>query len=497
MSSQAFGAFIGIDGGPKVADPPATVKRPTPTPYELDNMGWGNRYNGPPIDPSIPPTPSGVQTPKTPNELEMSRPSSPKNDEAVDVVQSLSNPPVNKWRLLSCCMMCFGNGLNDSAPGALIPYMEKDYNIGYAMVSLIFITNALGFIAAAPSSHWLQAKLGRARMLALALGMMIAGYIMIVCTPPFPVVVIAFFATGLGMAWNLALNNVFCANLANSTTTLGAFHGSYGIGGTVGPLMATALVSHGKTWSTFYLISLGVTSLNIIFAAWSFWNYEADTLPSVLQRTMSRPLQVVPPSSDETESKLKLLKQAIKNKTTILGALFIFAYQGAEVSISGWVISFLISYRHSAPSRVGYVTAGFWGGITLGRFLLTHPAHKIGEKVSVVGLVIGAAAFQLLVWLVPNVVGEAVAVSIVGLLLGPVYPCSTAIFSRLIGRKLQMSSLSFISALGSSGGAVMPFMTGLIAQGSGTWVLHPIAIALFGSMLITWLCLPRMVKRRE
>ena len=497
MSSQAFGAFIGIDGGPKIADPPAAVQSPTPTAYELDEMVWGNRYNGPSVGPSIPPTPSGIQTPKTPNELEMSRPPTPKNDEAVDVLQTLSNPPMNKWRLLSCCLMCFGNGLNDSAPGALIPYMEKSYNIGYAMVSLIFITNALGFIAAAPSSHWLQAKLGRSRMLVLALGMMIAGYIMIICSPPFPVVVTAFFVTGLGMAWNLALNNVFCANLANSTTTLGAFHGSYGIGGTVGPLMATALVSHGKRWSNFYLISLGVTSVNIVFAAWSFWNHEIETLPSELQRTMSRPLRRAQTFSDETESKLKLLKQAIKNKTTILGALFIFAYQGAEVSISGWVISFLISYRHSEPSRVGYVTAGFWGGITLGRFLLTHPAHKIGEKVSVVGLVLGAAAFQLLVWLAPNVIGEAVAVSIVGLLLGPVYPCSTAIFSRLVGRKLQMSSLSFISALGSSGGAVMPFMTGLIAQESGTWVLHPIAIGLFGSMLVTWLCLPRMVKRRE
>lgn len=97
----------------------------------------------------------------------------------------------------------------------------------------------------------------------------------------------------------------------------------------------------------------------------------------------------------------------------------------------------------------------------------------------------------------PNVIGEAVAVSIVGLLLGPVYPCAMAVFTRLIDRRLQMSSLAAVSALGSSGGAVAPFFTGLLAQSSGTWVLHPVCIGLFGGMLACWGLLPRGTKRRE
>jgi len=510
-SHNPFGAFINIDDSPHVNGPSAVFhKDPRPPPispkastsaqptHELDDLPWASRYNGSQVSPTptgaqTPFTPSGVQDPITPNELEMSRPPSPKIDDAADAMQTLSNPPMNKYRLLSACFMCFGNGLNDSAPGALIPYMEKDYHVGYAIVSLIFITNAIGFISAAPITHALQARLGRANMLVLAESLMIVAYIMLVCTPPFPVVVLAFFFIGLGIAFGLSLNNVFCANLTNSTMTLGAFHGSYGIGGTIGPLIATALVSHGHRWSTFYIISLAVTVCNLLFAFWAFRTYERDNpqpLLSNIQRTASRP-QGVP------VSKSKLLKQALKNKTTILGSLFIFAYQGAEVSISGWVISFLISYRHSSPSRVGYVTSGFWAGITIGRFALSHPAHKIGEKTSVVALVIGAAAFQLLVWLLPNTIGEAVAVSIVGLLLGPVYPLATAIFSRLVARDLQLHSLATVSAMGSSGGAVMPFVTGLVAQGSGTWVLHPICIGLFAGMLGCWAWLPRVGKRRE
>ncbi|MCJ1252382.1 hypothetical protein MMC24_000188 [Lignoscripta atroalba] len=515
MSAHAFGAFVKVDTSSQLADPPAVLDKnahttePKPSNYELDQLIGGSYYNGP----SQPQAPSDTQTPITPNDLEMDRPSSPRSRDAADIVQSLSNPPMNKWRLLSCCLMCFGNGLNDSAPGALIPYMEESYKIGYAIVSLIFVTNAIGFISAAPLTHPLEARLGRAKTLALALSFMVIGYAIIVSTPPFPVVVVAFFLTGLGMALNLALNNVFCANLVNPTTTLGAFHGSYGIGGTVGPLMATGLVSRGHQWSSFYFISLGVTILNLTFAYWAFRNYETDRpnpLLSALELQTSRPTvaaaaaaptssdQPAPSSTSHPSSKSKLLKQALRNKTTILGALFIFAYQGAEVSISGWVISFLISYRHSSPSRIGYVTAGFWAGITLGRFLLSHPCHRLGEKRSVFGLVIGATCFQFLVWFLPNVIGNAVAVSIVGLLLGPVYPCAMAVFSKLVGRKLQMSSLALVSAMGSSGGAAAPFFTGLLAQQVGTWVLHPICVGLFGAMLVCWGCLDRIgVKRRE
>jgi fucose permease len=143
------------------------------------------------------------------------------------------------------------------------------------------------------------------------------------------------------------------------------------------------------------------------------------------------------------------------------------------------------------------VTSGFWGGITLGRFLLSHPAHKIGEKLFVYIVILGAAVFELLVWLVPNVIGDAVAIAIVGLLLGPVYPCATVVFSRAIGRREQVSSLSVISAFGSSGGAIAPFTTGILAQAAGTFVLHPIAIGLFAVMFACWLGLPNIRKRSD
>lgn len=400
-----------------------------------------------------------------------------------------------KWRLLSCCLISLGNGMNDSAPGALIPYIEKHYDIGYAVVSLIFVTNALGFISAAPFTHAIEHRLGRWKSYAFAMSLLAGSYAIIICQPPFPVVVVMFFFLGFGIALALALSNVYCANLASSTTALSFFSGAYGIGGTVAPLFATAMVSSGIRWSFFYSVSLAVSIANLAYSSWAFFDYEKDAPAEpqrALQRTASRPS-----GHGESISRAQLLKNTIRNRTTLLGALFIFAYQGAEVSTSGWVVSFLISYRHGDPLRVGYVSAGFWAGITVGRFLLTHSAAKVGHKIAVVAMVAGAVAFQLMTWLIPNVIGEAVSVAILGLLLGPVYPSATAVFTKLLPKSMHISSLSFISALGSSGGAVSPFFTGLLAQNVGTMVLHPICIGLYGVMASSWLLLPKISKRSE
>lgn len=90
---------------------------------ELDNLQWGARLTGPPRSESA--TPLAFQSSAEQNDLEMSRPASPIRDRGVEVVQSISNPPINRFRMLAVSLMNFGFGLNDAALGALIPYIEK------------------------------------------------------------------------------------------------------------------------------------------------------------------------------------------------------------------------------------------------------------------------------------------------------------------------------------------------------------------------------------
>ena len=120
----------------------------------------------------------------------------------------------------------------DSAPGALLPYIEAYYNIDYTTVSLLFVATAIGFILAAPFTSILQTRLARGKVLVLAQTISTIGYAIIssrrkFCSAdiahletvltlykaPFPAVVVSFFLYGLATAWSLALNNVFCVSL--------------------------------------------------------------------------------------------------------------------------------------------------------------------------------------------------------------------------------------------------------------------------------------------
>ena len=192
-----------------------------PTALELDESSHPSQVT----------LPNWLDTPPTRNTLDADNGSTttPDYGQGTEALQTLSRPRINRFRILAACLMNACNGMNDSAPGALVPYLEEEYHIGYAIVSLIFVANAAGFVSAAASTHIIQKRLGRAKSYVLAEAFLIVAYIMLVCQPPFGVIALAFYFAGFGMSINLALNNVFCANLAKGTTALGILHGSYGV----------------------------------------------------------------------------------------------------------------------------------------------------------------------------------------------------------------------------------------------------------------------------
>ena len=136
--------------------------------------------------------------------------------------------------------------------------------------------------------------------------------------------------------------------------------------GVLAPIIATSMVTHGILFSRFFGLLLGLRVVNFCMIGPSFWHFEQDSrihADGQLLTSLERRVDRSSTEQAERSTKFREFARALKNRTTLVGALFIFAYQGAEVSISGWVISFLITVRHGDPARVGYVTAGFWVGI--------------------------------------------------------------------------------------------------------------------------------------
>lgn len=81
------------------------------------------------------------------------------------------------------------------------------------------------------------------------------------------------------------------------------------------------MVSKGVRWSHFYFITLAMTLSSILFMGWSYKGFEKDAavqLLTNLERTASRQASAL-----GEPTKLQLLKRAVRNRTTLLGAVFI------------------------------------------------------------------------------------------------------------------------------------------------------------------------------
>lgn len=184
-------------------------------------------------------------------------------------------------------------------------------------------------------------------------------------------------------------------------------------------------------------------------------------------------------------------------------------------------MTFMTRVRHGPAFASGMTATGFWLGITVGRVVLGFVTPRIGEKISVAVCLFlcGAAisedrtgprtnsyaqayillsiAFGLVLWLVPQFYASAVAVSLQGFFLGPLFPAVVVMTTKLLPRHLHVSSIGFAAAFGGGGAAVLPFAVGAIAQSKGVKVLQPFILGLSGGILLLWLGLPRLSKMRH
>lgn len=332
-------------------------------------------------------------------------------------------------------------------------------------------------------------------------------YIVISCHPPYPVVVVILASAGIGNGLLDAAWNAWIGTMDHPNQILGLLHGCYGFGATVAPIIATSMVTKGIDWWAFYYLMAGLVALELAAGTTAFWSETG-----VKYRDTNR--------ADGEEK--GMTRRALKNKVTWICSFFFLAYVGTEgtsntvhyvpnihllpisvifcltclhsVSLGGWVVTFMLRVRHARPFPSGMTATGFWLGITAGRIILGFITPKIGEGLAISIYIALAIGLQLIFWLVPQFFVSAVAISLVGFFIGPLFPSGVVAATKLLPSELHVAAIGFSAAFGGGGAAVLPFAVGAIAQARGVQTLQPVVLALLAVLLGIWLCLPKIPK---
>lgn len=351
-------------------------------------------------------------------------------------------------------------------------------------MSVVFLSSFIGYATAAVANHWIHARFGQRGIAFLGCSLHIIAYLAITQHPPYAVLVGIFILAGLGNGVIDASWNAWIGAMADSSKLMGLLHAFYGLGAALAPLIATSLFTkRGWQWYEFYYIMAAAAAVEFATSVTVFWN--AGPLEE------HQPEQVSD-SPDESNGSSSPTVQAMKIPSTWIISAFLFAYVGSEVTIGGWLQTFLIDLRQAPRFASGIVNFVYWAGLTSGRVALGFltPYLKQNQRFAVTTYLTACIAMQLVFCLVDNIVASAIAVSFLGFFLGPLFPEAVIAQTRILPKNLHVAAVGFASALGSAGGCTFPFLTGAIAKWQGIGVLQPMVLAILVVCLGLWLMLP-------
>ncbi|MFC4532542.1 MFS transporter [Sphaerisporangium dianthi] len=389
-------------------------------------------------------------------------------------------------------------GVSAGVGGVLLPSQIADYRVDNATIGITFFTFSAGFMLAGITAGALIQRLGIRMALAVGCGAYVLAALYTATRPPFLALVAVQVVAGYGTGVLEAALNTYLTRLPNATTLLNRLHAFFGVGALLGPLMAAWIL----TLAPWPAVWLALALLALPLAAGFLTIYPRDDVPAPRDtahrgRTPQDGTSSDQPSHAAADSAAAhgpepagrgLLASALRSPAVLLASLLLAVYVGLELGVGNWGFTYLVEEQAQPSLIAGYVISGYWLGLTLGRFLVSPAAARVGLGAAgmVYACLAGVTATAVLTWLAPVPAVAAAGFVLLGFFLGPIFPTVMAMVPRLTSARLVPTVIGVTNGVSLIGGAVFPWLAGTLAQGVGMWTLMLFAVILGLLQLVMW-----------
>ncbi len=350
----------------------------------------------------------------------------------------------------------------------LLPSQMASYGVGRATIGIAFFTISIGFALAGLSNGALLHRFGVRTALTAGGSAFMLGGLYLASRPPFVAFVLAQVVIGYGVGVLESVLNVCLSAMPGATTLLNRLHAFWGVGALLGPLLAAWIIGFAP-WTVVWLVLAGAS------------------VPLLAGFLLAYPRSAPGAPDAPVPAPASMLGAALRGRGVQLGAAMLAVYVGLEASVGSWGFSYLVQARALPESIASYTISGYWLGLTLGRFLISPIAARVGATTArmIYACLAGVTAAAALAWLSPAVLA-CVALGLLGFLLGPVFPTTMAVAPRLTQARLVPTAIGVMNAAAVGGGSALPWLAGAIAQSAGMWVLLPFALTLAIVQFAVW-----------
>lgn len=345
--------------------------------------------------------------------------------------------------------------------GAVMPYLLRDYQLGYDQGGTLLMLQAVGNLAASVLGGIASAYVGRRTVLIFGSLSFALGYGGVVLTSSPAAIYIFLIISGFGVGIINNLSNVVVSERTDGDPgIINILHMSFGIGAFLAPFIVSAAVGAGLGWKA----AMAVLSVLALILAWVFIRID---LPE-------------PDDKKEKEQGRSRISLAfLKDIRYYVFMLIIFFYVGTENSINGWLTSYILDTGIGDGFAAQRLLAVTWLAVIAGRLSCVWLSKHLSRETMLFAGGAGSLLFFILLIVSKNILLVYAAVIGIGFFLAGIYPNTVANAAYLIGGSGTAAGLLF--ACGGLGTSFIPYLVGLRAETGG---MEAGMLTLVGSLLL-------------
>jgi FHS family L-fucose permease-like MFS transporter len=396
----------------------------------------------------------------------------------------------NTGPLVIVTILFFMWGLLTSLNDVLIPHLKAIYTLNYLQAMLVqFCFFGAYFIVSLPAGALIR-RLGYQKGAVTGLLIAAAGCALFypAAEKGYGLFLFAFFVLAAGITILQVAANPYVTVLgppATASSRLTFTQALNSLGTTVGPLAGGALILAGASSLTAdqmaKLDAAGQAAHRAQEAATVQGPYLALAAALAILAVLFALARL--PRIDHAEGDTAAASGSVlAYRHLVLGAIAIFLYVGGEVSIGSFLVNFLGEQRvagMAAAQAAGYVSV-YWGGALIGRFIGFGVMRVVSP-----GKALAFNALAAIVLVLAAILGEGRAamwaILAVGLCNSIMFPTIFSMALHGLGRHTGQGSGILCMAI--VGGAIVPFVQGMLADRIGVQPSFFVPAACYGFIL--------------
>jgi FHS family L-fucose permease-like MFS transporter len=381
--------------------------------------------------------------------------------------------PPSRRAMAIVTLLFFLWGLLTSLNDILVPHLKAIFDLKYVEVVLIqFSFFSAYFLFSIPSGRLIEC-VGYKRTMVLGLIIMVGGALLFIPAagmPSFPLFLTALIVLGAGITVLQVSANPYVAVLGpprTASSRLNLTQAFNSLGTTIAPFLGSMLILNGAPKSIAELHRLSPAELH----AYRLQEAASVKLPylglalaililAILIARSTIPALAVQRRDSVADGSIW------KQRPLVLGAIAIFVYVGAEVSIG----SFLVNYLNQAdvgalPEKLAarYVSL-YWGGAMVGRFVGSALLRRVPTG-TLLGLFATTASALVFASVLTSGYAAMWTILLVGLFNSIMFPSIFTLAIDGLGPLTGRGSGLLVSSI--VGGAVIPVLQGALADHFG------------------------------